>query len=175
MPKEPSEKFLTLFDRWIVSIGQIMSLGFLLCAAIIIFEILSRYIFNSPTFWVHETTVFISSILFLFSGAFTLAKNRHIRITMLYDMLLEKWKNYANIFIVIISTMYSLAMLFATFVVAKSAILKPWGEFYLETSGTAWDPPFPAIIKLFLFLVLFTIFIQSILHLIVYIKRIKSV
>lgn len=168
-------KPLTRLDQWIISIGHSVSIVFLLCSLIIIFEIISRYVFNSPTFWVHETTVLLCSLLFLYSGSYTLATNRHIRITMIYDMLPARWQHVMDIFITTMSIFYSTLMLIAAYTVAKSALFTPWGTFRLETSASAWDPPIPAIVKTFLFIVLLIMSIQYILHLIVYIKGKKNV
>lgn len=44
--------------------------------------------------------------------------------------------------------------------------LTPWGDIHLETSGTAWNPPFPALLKGLIFLTVITMFIQFTLHLI---------
>lgn len=175
MSTELKNEPLTKLDQWITSIGQHISLIFLLIALIIVFEIIARYIFNSPTIWVHETTIFLSSLLFLFGGLYSIATNKHIRITMVYDLLSLKLKYYADLFIAFMGIIYSFVMMIAAFIVAKNAIVTPWGTFRLETSGSAWDPYIPGIVKAFLVLILVIMLIQFILQLIAFIKRKKNV
>jgi len=171
MSKKVEPKTFNKLDQWIISIGQVLSIIFLFCAAIIIYEIISRYIFNSPTIWVSETTILLNALLFLYGGIYVLAKNKHIRITILYDLFSNKVKHYINIFIAIVGIFYSTLMLIASYLVAKSALFTPWGTFHMETSGSAWDIPLPAIVKSFLFVILFIMSIQYILYLIKYITK----
>ncbi len=171
MAQEPLIKTVRKVDQWIISIGHKISLVFLLISLIIVSEIIARYIFNSPTMWIHETTIFLSSLLFLYGGVHSIATNKHIRITMIYDTLSKRLKYYADLFITIMGIIYSILMIIAAFAVAKSAIFMPWGAFHLETSGSAWDPPIPGLVKAFLLIIFIIMFIQYILHLLILIKR----
>lgn len=162
---------ITRLDRWIVSTGRVFSLVFLLCAGIIVYEIVARYVFNAPTFWVHETTILLCAMLFAYGGIYALGKDKHIRIGLLYDLTSPKVQRWLDIFISFMGVLYAGAMSYAAFLVAKSSLFKPWGAFQPETSGSAWDPPLPSIVKTFLFLILFIMLIQFILHLILHIRR----
>jgi TRAP-type C4-dicarboxylate transport system permease small subunit len=166
--------FLTL-NQWIISIGNSLSILFLVCTLIIVIEIVARYIFNSPTMWVHETTILISSFLFLYAGSFTLAKNKHIRIAMLHDLISPKLRYYVDSFVLGICIIYSSLMVYASYIVAQKALFTPWGTFRMETSGSAWDPVTPALTKTFLFLVLLLLLIQFVLQFIQHIKEKKDV
>jgi hypothetical protein len=42
----------------------------------------------------------------------------------------------------------------------KRAAFTPDGRFRLETSGSAWNPPFPAILKIFMLVVMVALTIQ---------------
>jgi TRAP-type C4-dicarboxylate transport system permease small subunit len=44
-------------------------------------------VFAAPTIWVHDATVMLGAICFLFGGAYALQRRDHIRITFLYDAL----------------------------------------------------------------------------------------
>ncbi len=171
MPELQENTGLTKLDQWIISIGRLLSLVFLLCAGIIVYEIIARYVFNAPTFWVHETTILFCSLLFIYGGINGLGKNKHIRIGILYDAVSPRARRWLDIFISAMGVFYSSLMCIAAWLVAERALFKPWGEFGPETSGSAWDPPLPAIIKSFLFLILFIMLVQFILHLMLHITR----
>jgi len=158
-------------DKWILASGKAMSLLFLLSAGIIMIEIIARYVFNSPTFWVHETTTLLCAICFIYGGSHCLARNGHIRIGLVYDAVSDKVRRWLDIFISFMGIIYSITMAAAAWIMMQKALYTPWGEFRMETSGSAWDPPLPAIIKTVLFLILVVMLVQFVLHLLVHVRR----
>lgn len=74
--------------------------------SVISFEVLSRYLFNSPTKWAWLTCKQLFGLFILFAGVYTMSKKAHIRIEIFYIHFSPKLK--------FISRMISLA-LFAFF------------------------------------------------------------
>lgn len=155
----------TWLDSLILKVGSLLSLIFLLSACIIVFEIVSRYVFNSPTYWVHETTTLLCAICFLYAGSYCLACNRHIRIGLFYDAVSNRVRRYLDIFIAFFGWVYMAVLSWAAFGVAHKSLFAPWGDFRPETSGSAWDPMLPAIIKTFLLFVVVLMLAQFTLKL----------
>ena len=58
----------------------------LLLSGVVIFEVISRYLFNRPTIWAFDTAMILSSSLFLLGCGFVLQEKAHIRVDVLYDM-----------------------------------------------------------------------------------------
>lgn len=160
-----------LLDKWILAVGRVMSLLFLLSAGIIMIEIIARYVFNSPTFWVHETTTLLCAICFLYGGSHCLAKNSHIRIGLVYDAVSGRVRRGLDIFISFMGIIYGMTMTAGAWVMMKKSLFTPWGEFRLETSGSAWDPPLPAIVKTVLFGMMVLMIVQFVLHFVIHIRR----
>jgi len=158
-------------DSWILSVGRGMSLLFLFSAAIIMVEIIARYVFNSPTFWVHETTTLLCAICFIYGGSHCLARNGHIRIGLIYDVVSARVRWMLDIFIAFMGIIYSITMAAAAWIMMHKALFTPWGEFRMETSGSAWDPPLPAVVKTALFLMLVLMLAQFVLNLISLLRR----
>ncbi|MCG8508613.1 MAG: TRAP transporter small permease subunit, partial [Rhodospirillales bacterium] len=79
-------------DRWVVRIGNVMSILFLVGVVISVFEVVSRYLFHAPTAWVHESTILIVGLCLIFGGAHCLATNQHIRITLVYEALPPRYR-----------------------------------------------------------------------------------
>ena len=48
-------------------------------------EVIARYVFNHPTAWAWPLNRQIFGLFILVAGAFTMSKNEHIRIEILYD------------------------------------------------------------------------------------------
>ncbi len=161
----------TRLDNWILSTGRVLSALFLVSAIIIFFEIIARYVFNSPTFWVHETTTLLCALLFAYGGSHCLAKNAHIRIGLIYDVVSPKVRRYLDIFISFMTMLLMATMSYAAWILTEKSLFTPWGEFRPETSGSAWDPPLPATVKTFLLLILLMMLLQSTLHFIIHLRR----
>lgn len=160
-----NNSLMNKLDSAIFKIGNTLSLLFLITVAISFYEILMRYVFNAPTIWVHETASFIGGMLFVFGGAYALATNKHVRVVLIYDHVSDKIKTYLNIFHHLMGLIFSGLLCFASFRMASSSWLTPWGSIQPETSGSAWNPPFPAYLKAFILLVAGLMFLQFILHL----------
>ena len=94
------------------------------------------------------------------------ARDSHIRIRVIYDVVGPKGKRILDIINGVLSVFYCLLIAYAAFILAEKALFNPLGEFRLETTGSAWDPIYPALVKTGLFLVLITMTLQSLLHLV---------
>lgn len=76
-----SEKFGS-FGAWLV----------LPLMVIVVYEVVVRHVFNSPTLWTYDTLWMLYSVNFLLGGGFTLWKKGHIRIDIIYDTFSERTK-----------------------------------------------------------------------------------
>ncbi|GGB94118.1 hypothetical protein GCM10011352_20210 [Marinobacterium zhoushanense] len=155
----------TRLDRWILWVGNLLSLLFVFTVAISFFEILMRYLFNSPTIWVHESAAFIGGSLFVIGGAYALANNKHVRVVLIYDQVSSRARCYLNIFHSLAGLVFAGMLAYGAWMMASSAWLSPLGELRLERSGSAWNPAFPALLKALILLVVCVMFVQFLLHL----------
>lgn len=165
----------TWLDKIIEKIGDYLSLIFLLIVVISFFEILMRYVFNSPTIWVHETASFLGGCLFIFGGAYALCIDKHVRVVLLYDHVSSKIKAYLNIFHHLVGLAFSIMMAWASYLMMLDSWFAPWGDLRLQTSGSAWNPAFPAYLKGIIFLVMLLLTIQFFLKLILEIRNLVKV
>ena len=140
--------------RWIDRLALIPAFGLVLAMLILIQEVVLRYVFGRPTIWAHETTVFLCAISFVYGGLLCTARDRHIRVVLVYDMLPPGARRAADILISIICALSSGAFAWAAWQMVKRAAWRPDGSFHLETSGSAWNPAFPGILKILLMVAL---------------------
>ncbi len=164
----------TRLDKFIAWLGGKLSLIFLFIVVISFYEVFMRYAFNAPTIWVHESAAFLGGSLFVFGGSYALATDKHVRVVLLYDNVRPKTRAYLNIFHHIMGAIFSLMMTWAGYLMVKDSWFAPWGELRLQTSATAWNPPFPAYLKAIIFITMITLTIQFILHLAAEISRLSS-
>jgi C4-dicarboxylate transporter DctQ subunit len=162
---------LTWLDRLVARGGQTVSLLFLLSGGIIVFEVVARYVFDSPTAWVHETTTFICALCFAYGGSYCLARDKHIRIVIIYDHISARARRVLDVILSLLGVVLGAALSYAAWTMVQKSFFAPWGDFRMETSGSAWDPTFPAWTKLALFVALLVMTVQFVLHTIHHIKR----
>lgn len=92
METTPKEKFF-LF-RWIdysAGIGGVAAAACLAAVtAIITYEVFMRYLFNAPTFWVGELSIYLCMGIGFLGLAYALKNDSHFSITIVIDRLSRK-------------------------------------------------------------------------------------
>jgi len=78
--------FLTV-DKVSTFIGHCFAWLVLTLTALIGFEVFSRYVLNSPNPWAFDAQIMMYGTMFMMAGAYTLAKNGHVRGDILYGFL----------------------------------------------------------------------------------------
>ncbi len=146
--------------RWIDRGGLAFAIGIIIAAAILIQEVVLRYVFNNPTVWAHETTVFLCGIAFIYGGLYTAARDNHIRVVLIYDALAPRLRRIFDVVISIVCGIASAFFAWAAWLMVERAAFRPDGSFRLERSGSAWDPVYPGLLKVFMMLVLGVMTVQ---------------
>jgi len=79
---EKREEILILssIDRLNDTVGKMVSFLVWIGAAILVWEVVSRYAFGAPTIWAHGYTQRVFGSYFIMLGAFTLVRGGHVRI-----------------------------------------------------------------------------------------------
>ena len=134
-------------DRLIVAISHLLSGLFILVVAISFYEIVMRYFFNAPTMWVHETASFLGASLFVLGGSYALAINKHVRVVLIYDLVGPKVRLMLDILHHVLGLVLVALLSYAAYGMMLDSWFAPWGDMRLETSGSAWNPVYPALLK----------------------------
>ncbi len=66
--------------------------------AVVVYEVLIRYVLNSPTDWVYDTAWMLFSAMFLLGGAYTMVHKRHVRIDIIFSSLPAKYQAWFDVF-----------------------------------------------------------------------------
>lgn len=156
----------TRLDAAIEWCGRGLAWLVFIAMAISVLEVISRYVFDSPTSWVHETTVFMIAIIFALGGPAAMARDKHIRVRLIYDAVSPKTRRWLDVFNGIITLGFAGGMSYAAYVLFWRASHNPLGEWSLERSGTSWNPPFPALTKGIILIALIIMTVQTVLHII---------
>ena len=78
------QKSLLAVDRFSTWIGKASAWTAVALTLLITWEVFSRYALNKPHAWVLDAQIMLYGTLFMMAGAYTLAKNGHVRGDVLY-------------------------------------------------------------------------------------------
>lgn len=76
-------RFIDSVTSWF---GRAFAWLILLMAFSMGYEVISRYLFNAPTAWAYDMSYMLYGTLFMVGGAYTLARNAHVRGDFLYRL-----------------------------------------------------------------------------------------
>lgn len=158
-------------DRYIGGSAKLLSWAIFIAFGVSVIEVISRYVFDSPTFWAHETTTFLIAAMFLVGGPIALARDKHIRVRMIYDTVSPPVRRWLDIFNSLVAMIFFAGLGYAGYTLAWKATHTPAGAIHLEGTGTAWNPPTPALLKIIILICVCLMFVQTLLHLIKAIRR----
>ena len=78
------QKLLIAVDSLSTWFGKACAWSVVALTGLISWEVFSRYVLNSPHAWVLDAQIMLYGLLFMTAGAYTLAKNGHVRGDVLY-------------------------------------------------------------------------------------------
>ena len=99
---------MNYYNKIVKYSGYLASALFIAIGFIVSYEVITRYIFNSPTLWVNEVSRFLQIWATYLALTYSFHKKDFIRITVIYDKLNESGKKVLDfisfIFILIFSS-----------------------------------------------------------------------
>ncbi|MEO1191784.1 MAG: TRAP transporter small permease subunit [Pseudomonadota bacterium] len=78
------QTFATAIDRLNGAIGTAVSLLTLPMIAVILLEVILRYVFTAPTVWALESAQIMFGFMFLLGAGYTLREDGHVRVEIAY-------------------------------------------------------------------------------------------
>jgi TRAP-type mannitol/chloroaromatic compound transport system permease small subunit len=84
------KNLLLAVDRASTRLGQLFAWLIVLLCGMITWEVFSRYVLNSPHDWALDAQIMMYGTLFMMAGAYTLAKNGHVRGDVLYGFFMPR-------------------------------------------------------------------------------------
>lgn len=127
---------------------------------VMLYEVVSRYIFARPTLWANELSLWIAGFVFLFAGQYAMQQRSHIRIYVIYDIMPRWMQKAADLLSLMLLLFFTFALVWGGYSDAMRRMLR------LETFGTAWDPPLPGTLKPAILVIILLVTIQAVSNLI---------
>ena len=148
-------------DRIALFFGRITMILIISMTAVMLYEVFLRYVFEAPTLWANELTLWIAGYVFLLSGLYAMQQRCHIRIFLLYDAM-PKWVQHVfDIISVGALCLFAMGLVYGSYKQVFVVKFYKW-----EMFGTAFDPPIPATVQPMVLIVVTLIAIQAVINLI---------
>ncbi len=80
-------RIIRFIDRISTFVGQAFAWLIVVLTLHVCWEVAARYLWNQPSAWAFDMQMMYYGILFMMAGAYTLAKNGHVRGDILYGFL----------------------------------------------------------------------------------------
>ena len=121
-----------IIDRISGFTGEFVAYWSVLAVFAYYYEVVARYVFNSPTNWVHESMFLMFGMQYLLSGAYALREDAHVRVDVLYLMFSDRIKIWLDVVSSTFFFLFAGALLVTGWIFAADAI-QVW-----EVSFTEW-------------------------------------
>ena len=136
-------------------LGKILSYLLLVLMTVIVYEVILRYFFNSPTLWVMEYSGYILCVYSLLGAGYTLLQKAHVNVDILYGTFHYRTKAIVDCFTYLLFFIFVGTVAYLGFELASEAFVSK------EVSSTVLETPlFP--IKAMVFLGAVFLFLQGI-------------
>jgi TRAP-type C4-dicarboxylate transport system permease small subunit len=135
-------------ERLALLLGRLAAFLFVAAAAVTVWEVAARYLFDRPTNWAHETTTTLCAVGFALGGAYAFARNEHIRITALTDRVSPRARRGLEVLALLLGAVYLAGLGHAAWSQAAESL---W-----RFDATGWAPeltpgppnwPLPSIVR----------------------------
>ena len=115
--------------------GRILSGLTAVLVAIMVFEVVMRYVFDSPTIWVHELSGYIYVSMSMMGGAYVLRHNAHVNVDIFSSKLSARKR-------AILDIATALVMLLICWMLVRYGGMGAWKAIRtLEHSPSPWGSP----------------------------------
>lgn len=91
--------------------------------ATVVYEVISRYVFNAPTIWHFEISRMMAGVIFFFTSAWIMVRRRHVRVDIIYERFSPRIQAIIDVF-------FTLILVFPL-----------WGlsiPYFIEWAGNSW-------------------------------------
>ncbi|MFQ5848254.1 MAG: TRAP transporter small permease subunit [Candidatus Methylomirabilales bacterium] len=113
-------------------VGHFVCYWSLIAVFVYYYEVLARYVFNSPTNWAHEGMFLMFGMQYLLAGGYALSEDAHVRVDVLYVYLPKRGRAVVDIITSVFFFLFTGALLWTGWIFMMDAI-NIW-----EVSFTEW-------------------------------------
>jgi TRAP-type mannitol/chloroaromatic compound transport system permease small subunit len=121
-----------VIERVNVFAGTYVAYWAVLAVFVYYYEVMARFMFNSPTNWVHESMFLMFGMQYMLSGAYAYREDQHVRVDVVYSHFSPRGKAIADVVSSVFFFIFTLTLLWTGWRFAGDAVNNH------ETSFTEW-------------------------------------
>ncbi len=115
-------------DRVSLTAGEFVSYWAVIAVFVYYYEVIARYVFNSPTNWAHEAMYLMFGMQYLIAGAYAMLTETHVRVDIFYAPLSPRRKAVVDLLTSIFFFIFAGTLLVTGYIFAFDAIAVPSGN-----------------------------------------------
>ena len=115
-------------DRLSLFTGEFVSYWSVIAVFVYYFEVISRYVFNSPTNWAHEAMYLMFGMQYLIAGAYAMLTESHVRVDIFYAPMSPRRKALTDIVTSIFFFIFAGVLFWTCWTFALDAMAVPTGN-----------------------------------------------
>jgi len=147
--------YVRYIDKTNKAVGKFSMYLVFAMMGILLYESISRTIFNAPHIWVVESAQFLMAAYYLLGGGYSLILEGHVRMDLLYGRWSARGQALSDLFTAFLLIFYMVFLLTGGISASKYALE------YGQVNYTPWAPPL-APIKLIMTFGIFLMLLQVI-------------
>jgi len=123
-------------DRMNFLAGSMVAYWSPIAVIVYYYEVLARYVFNSPTNWAHEGMFLMFGMQYLIAGGFCLREDAHVRVDVIYSQLSARTKALVDVitstffFIFVVALLWTGWIFFSDSWQVREVSFTEWGVQY---------------------------------------------
>ncbi len=130
----PVVDFIDWINGWV---GEFIAYWSVMAVFVYFYEVLARYVFNSPTNWAHEGMFLMFGMQYLLAGGYAAREDAHVRVDIIYEQLSERAKAVTDIVTSIFFFIFTGTLLVTGTIFVLDAI-SVWEVSFTEWSIQYW-------------------------------------
>ena len=113
---------IPIIDRLSRAVGEFIAYWAVLAVFAYYYEVIARYVFNSPTNWVHESMFLMFGMQYMLAGAYAYRDDTHVRVDIVYSHLSARGRAICDLITSIFFFLFTGTMLVTGWRFASDAI-----------------------------------------------------
>ncbi|PWE31181.1 small integral membrane transport protein [Maritimibacter sp. 55A14] len=127
-PRHDSEYAENWIDRLSLFCGEFVSYWAVIAVFVYYYEVIARYVFNSPTNWAHEAMYLMFGMQYLIAGSYAMLTETHVRVDIFYAPMRRKNKAIVDLATSVFFFIFAGTLLVTSWIFAMDAIAVPSGN-----------------------------------------------
>jgi TRAP-type mannitol/chloroaromatic compound transport system permease small subunit len=115
-------KVTDVIDRLTTKVGLFVAWWAVIAVFGYYYEVVARFIFNSPTNWLHESMFLMFGMQYVLCGAYAYCEDQHVRVDVIYTKFSTRWKAIADIITSVFFFIFIVTLLWTSLRFALDAV-----------------------------------------------------